>query len=78
MLTTMVILTSCSRAKPAQERQKTTRLYRNDAGIFNDSGIALPGFYASAAAWGDVDNDGKYESGALRADDQCYYQRDLS
>ncbi|MFN8440562.1 MAG: LamG-like jellyroll fold domain-containing protein, partial [Caldilineaceae bacterium] len=36
----------------------STRLYRNDAGTFNDSGIALPGAYQNAAAWGDVDNDG--------------------
>jgi hypothetical protein len=35
------------------------RVYRNDgAGAFTDVGAGLPGVAASAAAWGDCDNDG--------------------
>jgi hypothetical protein len=36
-----------------------TRIYRNDGnGAFTDSGISLPGVYASEAALGDYNNDG--------------------
>ena len=33
-------------------------LYRNDSGVFVDSGAELEGVYSSAADWGDYDNDG--------------------
>jgi FG-GAP-like repeat len=34
------------------------KLYRNEGGIFADSGAALPGIIGGAAEWGDYDNDG--------------------
>jgi uncharacterized repeat protein (TIGR01451 family) len=35
-----------------------TRVYRNDAGVFTDSGAVLLGCYMGSVAWGDYDNDG--------------------
>jgi len=35
-----------------------TRVYRNNLGVFADSGNALPGLRQSCLAWGDYDNDG--------------------
>ena len=35
-----------------------TILYRNDAGTFTDSGIAILGLSRASAAWGDFDGDG--------------------
>jgi|GEM_PF-1038482 len=35
-----------------------TRLYRNDAGTFVDSGVNLAGVSDGSLAWGDYDNDG--------------------
>lgn len=35
-----------------------SRLYRNDAGIFTDSGVTLTGLYRGSAQWGDYDGDG--------------------
>jgi len=36
----------------------TTRIYRNDDGIFTDIGAGLAGVYSGSVAWGDYDNDG--------------------
>lgn len=36
----------------------STRLFRNDAGVFTDTGLVLPGVAAGSVAWGDYDNDG--------------------
>ena len=38
-----------------------TRLYRNDGGSFVNSGVALPGVFAGAAAFGDYNNDGRLD-----------------
>lgn len=38
--------------------QIITVLYRNDGGVFIDSGAPLAGTLGSSAAWGDIDNDG--------------------
>lgn len=35
-----------------------TTLYRNDGGVFHDSGIVIPGLSRASAAWGDFDGDG--------------------
>ncbi|MFC1573445.1 FG-GAP-like repeat-containing protein, partial [Candidatus Eisenbacteria bacterium] len=35
-----------------------SRVYRNDAGLFTDSGAGLEGVRSSSVAWGDYDNDG--------------------
>jgi len=35
-----------------------TTLYRNDGGVFHDSGIAITGMSRASAAWGDFDGDG--------------------
>ena len=35
-----------------------TKLFRNDSGIFMDSGIELPNVSTSTAVWGDYNNDG--------------------
>jgi hypothetical protein len=34
------------------------RIYRNDGGVFTDTGAGLPGVKFSSAAWGDYDKDG--------------------
>ncbi|MCA9730395.1 MAG: VCBS repeat-containing protein, partial [Candidatus Eisenbacteria bacterium] len=39
-------------------RESASRLYRNDGGIFTNSGVGLPGLLNADAAWGDYDNDG--------------------
>lgn len=39
----------------------TTRLYRNDNGVFNDSGVVLIGVYNGSAVWADLDNDGSLD-----------------
>ncbi len=36
----------------------TTKIYRNDAGIFNIVATGLPNVYNGSIAWGDYDNDG--------------------
>ncbi|HPP74475.1 MAG TPA: FG-GAP-like repeat-containing protein, partial [Armatimonadota bacterium] len=36
----------------------TTKLFRNDMGTLNDSGVSLQGACNGTLAWGDVDNDG--------------------
>jgi hypothetical protein len=38
-----------------------TRLYRNDGGIFYESGWSMPGLKNSFAAWGDYDHDGNLD-----------------
>lgn len=38
--------------------QPITKLYRNEQGIFTDSGLVLPGIQDGTAAWGDFDGDG--------------------
>ncbi len=38
-----------------------TYLYRNDAGVFVDSGLVLPQLTGPAAAWGDFDHDGRLD-----------------
>ncbi|MES2389629.1 MAG: FG-GAP-like repeat-containing protein [Bacteroidota bacterium] len=35
-----------------------SRIYRNDAGAFNDIGAGITGVYNSSVTWGDYDNDG--------------------
>jgi predicted nucleotidyltransferase len=35
-----------------------SRVYRNDGGVFTDTGAGLSGVYDGSAAWGDYDNDG--------------------
>jgi len=37
---------------------RTTRIYRNDAGLFTNINASLTGVYYGYAAWGDFDNDG--------------------
>ncbi|MCX7591162.1 MAG: fibronectin type III domain-containing protein, partial [Kiritimatiellae bacterium] len=37
---------------------RISKLYRNDAGVFKDPGIALTGLSESSVAWGDYDGDG--------------------
>jgi predicted nucleotidyltransferase len=36
----------------------TSRIYRNDAGVFSDINAGLTGITLGSAAWGDYDNDG--------------------
>ncbi|MFK7802368.1 MAG: beta strand repeat-containing protein [Anaerolineae bacterium] len=36
----------------------TTKLFRNDAGTFVDSGVSLPNVTSGSAAWADTDGDG--------------------
>ncbi len=38
--------------------QPVTRIYRNDHGVFTNSGLNLPGIQDGAAIWGDYDSDG--------------------
>jgi hypothetical protein len=38
--------------------QLSTRIYRNDQGIFTDINLDLPGIYHGNATWGDLDKDG--------------------
>ena len=38
-----------------------TRLYRNDGGSFVNSGVAYPGVFSGAAAFGDYNNDGRLD-----------------
>ncbi len=38
--------------------QSTSKVYRNDDGVFVDIGAALQGIYKGSCAWGDYDNDG--------------------
>jgi len=40
------------------ENTRRSEIYRNDAGVFVESGIALLGIDGAAADWGDYDNDG--------------------
>ena len=42
----------------AEESDLVTRLYRNDNGFFNDSGLSFTGVDLGDLAWGDYDNDG--------------------
>ncbi|MCX6301696.1 MAG: FG-GAP-like repeat-containing protein [Bacteroidia bacterium] len=36
----------------------SSKIYRNDAGVFTDDSVGLTGVYRSSVAWGDYDNDG--------------------
>lgn len=39
----------------------TTKIYRNDAGIFVDIQAKIPGTWFGSISWGDYDNDGKLD-----------------
>ncbi|HMJ05639.1 MAG TPA: VCBS repeat-containing protein [Chthoniobacterales bacterium] len=45
-------------AGEGSQHSNITSLYRNDAGVFTDSGIFLNPLSIASAAWGDFDNDG--------------------
>ena len=43
---------------PTYLSESTTHIFRNDDGVFVDSGIELQGVSKCALAWGDINNDG--------------------
>ena len=54
----------------------TTRIYRNDSGVFSNSGIPLINLGFSCLVWGDYDNDGDLDlalSGSYAVDYWTYY-----
>lgn len=45
-------------SRPFREQAPRTMIFRNDDGVFVDSGAALPGIEAGTVRWGDFDGDG--------------------